>query len=376
MNIPLPQPDFYSKHPSFPECHRIHRKLLKLTHQLIQDAATTAKADEGPLLQRIEAMMLEYRAVAMANLRPNPEGYPAGVWYHGMAGVMFNRTLQIEGVPAEFVARNDLPMHLKIPAIPRRSSNQALDLYQFAMERHVADALRALPLKKPKAVVDLGARSYNASLVVAAQGANTFTSSLRHLEEHVQGFAEADVLAYELDQQFIGSFDKFVNRRQASGASGNFVLNIAAAWTDTNGMVSVKSSMKSSADFCKSSKKCLCFPTIDFPAVIERYPPRSVVLKMDIEGAEWVLVKSIIDRGVADRIAALFLECHHQRSAQNAQNVHADHWFAAPQFLPGLHRLPVALQQQWWNAIVGLGMECYIMHDMLRSHGIATYEWP
>uniref|UniRef100_A0A7S1QDW7 Methyltransferase FkbM domain-containing protein n=1 Tax=Neobodo designis TaxID=312471 RepID=A0A7S1QDW7_NEODS len=99
---------------------------------------------------------------------------------------------------------------------------------------------------------------------------------------------------------------------------------------------------------------------------------------MDIEGAEWVVLQAILQRGVADRIAALFLECHHYRSAQNVPEAHVtrDKWFTLPEYLKKGPKPTRVLRIQQWYAIVGLGMECYVAHDLMRRAGVATYEWP
>jgi hypothetical protein len=334
-----------------------------------------APADAEALRELRKARSRAIKA-SVAIVRPNPAfanaTAPSGIGFrHGPWGYLFEPRVAIR-----------TPVKRQFPGAPLRTMADALDRFQFELEQDVAKVLTEYARQQPtvKAVFDLGARTYNASLATTEARSSAYSSSLRVLEEHVPGFDAADVFAFELDQQYIASFDPFVDRRRARGATGAFRLFAAAAWANADGIVmGGSSSMKSTADGCAhKAGDCACFPSQDIPAMLERYPPRSVVLKMDIEGAEWVLVKSIIDRGVADRIAILFLECHGPRSTSGvpARAHGKENWFEYPDVARGQIALPVLMQVQWWQSVSGLGAECYLLHDMLRSHGIATYEWP
>jgi hypothetical protein len=255
-------------------------------------------------------------------------------------------------------------------------SNQRSTHYYF--EESFIGNLRAHkdPAYKPKYFIDFGARDYG-DRQVNTEGADKaytyYDSSVRFFEATYPNFDKMHVFAMEVDPQYAEGFKALERKRNDAKVPGVFRFLNSAAWVHGDGLALQQSFMMSTEVFkcdptevASGSGRCRCISSADSGAMLRSLPKRGVSMKLDIEGAEWVVLEQWFSTGALEHIGEMFFECHSTRTVSQAHNF----------IFPGP---PSGLRNNFLNDVftrtVG-DIDCFFVHDYLRANGIVTHGWP
>lgn len=94
------------------------------------------------------------------------------------------------------------------------------------------------------------------------------------------------------------------------------VISRQAAWTQTGQLPFVAASLRSGVESCEHRKppvnqsETIAVESFDFCSWLLTLPPGELIVKMDVEGAEYELVPALVATGADKMISLLLIEWH------------------------------------------------------------------
>lgn len=344
------------------EAHR-----LRIALALFAVEKARKSGDDERLVHEIDQLLLLANDTQLAVLRPNPKGIGAGVAVYRDAHWQLRECFMRE--KAELVHDVGLGRcSVSLDTAMHATSAAALAVLRQGTRRDVDRGF------EPTHFIDLGARKYATEPARDPISRQDYeTSSMRFFEAGYPGFADMRVTAFEVNSRYAASYSLFAER------PAGFRYFPAAAWVHNDGLSFMASDMISALDrrcggegqdapgrasynHPRHRTPCHCAPTVNLAEYITSLGNGAVVLKMDVEGGEWQLVEQLIDNGLLDRVQEIFLECH---GAEHQASI-----------FPHVTLPPTPWSADVWRRVADVGWDCFLMHDVLRQHGVVTHFWP
>ncbi|NWG47264.1 MAG: FkbM family methyltransferase [Alphaproteobacteria bacterium] len=175
---------------------------------------------------------------------------------------------------------------------------------------HLGKKRKANPATRAEWAFEQLARRLKAGDVAVDCGANVgkFTELMARNGATVYAF-EPDPFAFARLQNRLGAWPNVILRNEAVGTQAKPVRLYRAPDFEADPLVRSESSSLLAFKSNVSTENYVETNQIDFVAFIRSLPGLRV-LKMDIEGAEFDLLKALIESGVMDRIDFAFVETH------------------------------------------------------------------
>ena len=219
------------------------------------------------------------------------------------------------------------------------------------------------PHYRPQHFIDLGARYYTpATLQPKYLPVPIPDSSTRVFELWYPGFKDMHASVFDIGPTFINSYKQLFQTHR------NMSFYNFASWVHEDGVQIENYLMQQmapthttkTASSGRAAAQMSCVETIDTATFLRQHPDGSVLLKMDIEWAEWQVLEHLDKENVWPVIGEIYLECHRLD------------W----QLFPMSSSKIGANVNSLLNAVEGHGMDCLMVHDYLRSKGVVTHFWP
>jgi len=128
----------------------------------------------------------------------------------------------------------------------------------------------------------------------------------------------ADVISFEPDPGAFSVLEKIVDGlpnvilipKAAGHEKGKMMLHRSGKWSADQPAEHTKSSSLVHSDQLADETNAVMVEVLDIISFIEELDRDVRIIKMDIEGAEWEIMKRLIDHPVLSRIDCIFVETH------------------------------------------------------------------
>ena len=217
---------------------------------------------------------------------------------------------------------------------------------------------------KPLHFIDLGARGYDEKEYTVQGSIITVPdSSIRVFEKYYPRFHLMYTSVFETQAQYVSTYTAFHTSHI------DFSLYNHAAWKNEEGVRVEPDALDGDVEVVpllnnrpNVKRQGHCLPSVDIAEFLLQHKEDSVVLTMDLDWLEWTLVQYMAERQALGAVGEMFIECYSEGVASSK----------------GLFPVPQELRPEYktlLNTLYGVGLDCLLLHDFLRSKGITTHFW-